>query len=78
MKMRMLSSLLETIHAFAYLENVFSATTSATTTSAANATSATNAETAGNNPFVNLLQQILNQSTGGQAQSNISINSNGN
>ncbi|XP_011328969.1 large proline-rich protein bag6 isoform X2 [Ooceraea biroi] len=52
------------------------ATTSTTTTSATNATSATNTETANNTPFVNMLQQILSQSAGGQTQSNISINSN--
>ncbi|XP_025989781.2 large proline-rich protein BAG6 isoform X2 [Solenopsis invicta] len=53
------------------------ATTSTTTNSATstNTTSATNAESA-NNALVNLLQQILNQSAGGQSQPNISINSN--
>ncbi|XP_070163006.1 large proline-rich protein BAG6 [Polyergus mexicanus] len=57
----------------------FPATTSTTTTSAppTNATSTANAETThNNNPFVNLLQQILSQSTVGQSQPNISINSN--
>lgn len=53
------------------------ATTSTTTTSATstNSTSATNTETA-NNPFVNLVQQILQQLAGGQTQPNISISSN--
>jgi len=36
-----------------------------------------NTETTTNNPFVNLLQQILSQSAGSQSQANININDNG-
>lgn len=52
-------------------EKYFPATTSTTTTSAppTNATSAANAETANNNPFANLLQQILTLSAASQSPS---------